>query len=78
VNDALRVQRLALNAQGETGPLLRLITQALLVPIELHALAALVLGNFGFAFLFNGSHRVCVRAVLVKISLNLETTLRSL
>lgn len=78
MNDALRVQRLALNAQGETGPLLRLITQALLVPIELHALAALVLGNFGFAFLFNGSHRVCVRAVLVKISLNLETTLRSL
>ena len=78
MNDALHVQRLALNAQGETGPLLRLITQALLVPIELHALAALVLGNFGFAFLFNGSHRVCVRAVLVKISLNLETTLRSL
>ena len=64
MNDALRVQRLALNAQGGTGPLLRLITQALLVPIELHALAALVLGNFGFAFLFNGSHRRCIRAEL--------------
>ena len=32
--------------------------------IELHALAALVLGDFGFAFLFNGSHRSCAGAVL--------------
>ena len=41
------------------GPrvLLGLVTQTLLVPVELHALAALVLGNFGFTFLFNGSHR---------------------
>jgi len=35
------------------GAPLRLVTQALLMPVELHALAALVLGNFGFAFLFN-------------------------
>ncbi len=46
------------------GALLRLVTQTLLMPVELHALAALVLGNFSFAFLFNGSHRSCVRAVL--------------
>jgi hypothetical protein len=44
--------------------LLRLVTQPLLVAVELHALAALVLGNFGFAFLFNGSHRSCISAVL--------------
>ena len=43
---------------------LGLIPQPLLVTVELHALAALVLGNFGFAFLFNGSHRSCTGAVL--------------
>jgi hypothetical protein len=34
------------------------------VPVGFHALAALVLGNFGFAFLFNGSHRRYIRAEL--------------
>ncbi len=32
---------------------LGLVTQALLVPVKLHALAALVLGNLGFTFLFD-------------------------
>ena len=44
------------------GPVARkgrlgLVTQALLVPVQLHALAALVLGDLGFAFLLDGSHR---------------------
>jgi hypothetical protein len=32
---------------------LGLVTQALLVPVKLHALAALVLGDLGFTFLFD-------------------------
>ncbi|MBX9741967.1 MAG: hypothetical protein K2W99_00270 [Chthoniobacterales bacterium] len=35
---------------------LRFITQTLLVAIQFHPLAALVLRNFCFAFLFNRSH----------------------
>ncbi len=27
------------------------------MPVKLHALTALMLGNLGFTFLFNGSHR---------------------
>ncbi len=49
---------------GQLSPLFRvrgsrlgLVTQAFLMPIQFHALATLMLGNFGFAFLFNGSHR---------------------
>ncbi len=50
-------RRFDLNGPVSPDVLLGLVTQALLVPVELHALAALVLGNFGFTFLFNGSHR---------------------
>jgi len=35
------------------NPLLRLVTKAFLVPVKLHALAALVLGDLCFAFLFD-------------------------
>jgi len=40
-----------------TAQSLGLVTQALLVPVQLHALAALVLRDLGFAFLLDGSHR---------------------
>ncbi len=36
---------------------LSLVTQPLLMPVRLHALAALMFGDFGFAAFFDGTHR---------------------
>src|SRR5688572_15568276 len=43
--------------QTKRGERLRLVTQTLLVAILLHALAALVLGDFRLPALLQGSHR---------------------
>jgi hypothetical protein len=42
-------------------PDLGLVTEPLFVPIRLHALTALVFGDFGFAAFFDGTHREKVR-----------------
>jgi hypothetical protein len=36
---------------------LSLVTETLLVPVRLHALAALMFGDLGFASFFDGTHK---------------------
>ena len=55
-NPAARLAAIVCRDRFVTGPpgvLLGLVTQALLVAVQLHALAALVLRDLGFAFLFD-------------------------
>jgi hypothetical protein len=47
---------------------LQLVTQPLLMPVRFHALAALVLGNFGFPSFFKRAHSDFETAVRIEPS----------